>query len=139
MKTQTKIQVLQENMDRKKILKVFDRFAQSYHSFQRVHSVFPPPPPGIGGEWFLCREPGRGKLLNLKSQGGDTFRGEMILGSQAGGNYFIMTNCWYFHKMLHLEFYKFRMRRYLIFLNDSWTLLLLLCICNCIWYLTINI
>ena len=50
MKTQTKIQVLQENMDQKKILKVFDRFAQSYHSFQRVHSVLPPPPPGIGGE-----------------------------------------------------------------------------------------
>ena len=49
MKTQTKIQVLQENMDQKKILKVFDRFAQSYHSFQRVHSVLPPPPPGIGG------------------------------------------------------------------------------------------
>ena len=29
--------------------------------------------------------------------------GEMILGSQAGGNCFIMSNCWYFHKMLHLE------------------------------------
>ena len=26
--------------------------------------------------------------------------GKMILGSQAGGDCFIMTNCWYFHKML---------------------------------------
>ena len=80
MKTQTKIQVLQENMDQKKILKVFDRFAQSYHSFQRVHSVLPPPPPGIGGEWFLCCQPGKGETAKLKEPGwghiqvGDDFR-----------------------------------------------------------------
>ena len=80
---------------------------------QGLHSVLPP---GIRGEWFLCHQPGRGgQLLNFKSQGGDTFRGELILGSQAGENCFIMTNCWYFHKMLHLEFYKFCLRRYLIF------------------------
>ena len=120
MKTQTKIQVLQENMDRKKILKVFDRFAQSYHSFQRVHSVLPPSSPwDRGGNDFCVVSQAGGKLLNLKSQGGDTFRGETTLGSQAGGDCFFMMNCWYFHKMLHLEFYKFRMRRCLIFLNDS--------------------
>ena len=82
MKTKTKIQVLQENMDGKKILKVFDRFAESYHSFQRVHSVLPL---GSGGNDFCVVSQAGGKLLNLKSQGGDIFRGEMILGSQAGG------------------------------------------------------
>ena len=63
----------------------------------------------------MCHQPGRGQLLNSKSHGGNTFRGEMILGSQAGGNCSIMTNCWYFHKMIHLECYKFRLRCYLIF------------------------
>ena len=46
----------------------------------RLHSVLPPL--GSGGEGM---RQGGGQLLNFKSQAGDTFRGEMILGSQAGG------------------------------------------------------
>ena len=54
------------------------------HIFNIGHSVLPPL--GSGGEWYLCHQPGRGgQLLNFKSQGGDTFRGEMILGSEAAG------------------------------------------------------
>ena len=74
-------------------------------------------PRGIKGGMIFVSSTRQGEqLLNFKSQSGDTFRGgEMILGSQAGGDCFIMTNCWYFHKMPHPEFYKFRLRRYLIF------------------------
>ena len=49
------------------------------------------PPPGIrGGMIFVSSARQVGQLLNVKSQGGDTFRdtggrGETILGSQAGG------------------------------------------------------
>ena len=41
-----------------------------------------------GGEEMIfvsSARKGGGQLLNFKSQGGDTFRGKMILGSQAGG------------------------------------------------------
>ena len=74
---------------------------------QVIHSVLPPW--DQGGDDFCVISQAGGQLLNFKSQGGDTFRdggrGEMIF----------MTNCWYFHKMLHLEFYKFRLWRYLVF------------------------
>ena len=51
---------------------------------QGSHSVLPPP--GIrGGMIFVLSARQGWKLLNFKSQGGDTFRGKMILGSQAGG------------------------------------------------------
>ena len=47
------------------------------------HSVLPP---GIRGRMiFVSSARQGGQLLNFKSQGGDTFRGKMILGSQAGG------------------------------------------------------
>ena len=95
-----------------------------------------PPPLGSGGNDFCVISQAGGQLLNFKSQGGDTFRGLKMILSR--GDCFIMRNCWYFHKMLHLLFYKFRLRRYLIFLSDSWTWLLLLCICYSIWYLKIN-
>ena len=38
-----------------------------------------------GGDDFCVISQAGGQLLNFKSQGGDTFRGKMILGSQAGG------------------------------------------------------
>ena len=78
------------------------------------HNVLPSCGIRRGNDFCVISQAG-GQLLNFKSQGGDTFRGKMILGSQAGGDCFIMTNCWYFHKMLHLEFYKFRLWRYLTF------------------------
>ena len=69
-------------------------------------------PPPLGSVCHRCQNDlcvisqAGGQLLIFKSQGGDTFRGgKMILGSEAGGGCFIMTNCWYFHKMLHLECY----------------------------------
>ena len=40
---------------------------------------------GGGGMIFVSSARQGGQLLNFKSQGGDTFRGEMILSSQAGG------------------------------------------------------
>ena len=40
------------------------------------------PPWDQGGMIFVSSG---GQLLNFKRQGGDTFRREMILGSQAGG------------------------------------------------------
>ena len=48
------------------------------------HSVLPPP---LGQGWndFCVISQAWAQLLNFKSQGGETFRGEMILGSQAGG------------------------------------------------------
>ena len=78
-----------------------------------------PPPLGIrgrGNDFCVISQAG-GKLLNFKSQGGDTFRGweDDFRQSSRGRDCFIMMNCWYFHKMLHLEFYKFCLRRYLIF------------------------
>ena len=42
-------------------------------------------PQDQGGNDFYVISQAGGKLLNFKSQGGDTFRGKMILGSQAGG------------------------------------------------------
>ena len=43
-------------------------------------------PPGISGGDDLCViSQAGGQLLSFKSQSGDTFRGKMILGSQAGG------------------------------------------------------
>ena len=54
------------------------------------------------------------QLLNFKSQDGDTFRGGDDFRQSSRGDCFIMTNCWYFHQMLHLEFYKFRLRRYFL-------------------------
>ena len=83
--------------------------------FLQLCSVLPPWDQGgddfcvinqAGGATAKLQEPEWGHI-----QGG----GEMILGSQAGGDCFIMTNCWYFHKMPHPEFCKFRLRRYLIF------------------------
>ena len=61
-------------------------------------------PPGIRGKWFLCHQPGRGQLLNFKSQGGDTFRGGNDFRQSSRGDCFIMTNCWYFinkHMLYH--------------------------------------
>ena len=44
------------------------------------------PLPGIRGNDFCVISQAGVQLLNFKSQGGDTFKGqEMILGSQAGG------------------------------------------------------
>ena len=46
----------------------------------------PPPWDQVGNDFCVISQAGGGgQLLNFKSQGGDTFRGEMILGSQAGG------------------------------------------------------
>ena len=57
-------------------------------------------PPGISGGDDLCViSQAGGQLLSFKSQSGDTFRGEDdFRQSSRGGNCFIMTNCWYFHK-----------------------------------------
>ena len=79
-----------------------------------LHSVLPP---GIrGGDDFCVIRQAGGATAKLQEPGwGHIQGGGMILGSQAGGNCFIVTNCWYFHKMLHLEFYKFRLQQYLIF------------------------
>ena len=84
---------------------------------ERAFSTFIVSSPSvIRGEWFLCHQPGRGATAELKEPGwGHIQGGKMILSSQAGGNCFIMRNCWYFYKMLHLEFCKFRLRCYLIF------------------------
>ena len=49
-----------------------------------LHSVLPPRDQG-GGMIFVSSARQGGQLLNFKSQSGDTFRGKMILGSQAGG------------------------------------------------------
>ena len=38
-----------------------------------------------GNDFYVINQARGGQLLNFKSQGGDTFWGEMILGSQAGG------------------------------------------------------
>ena len=49
----------------------------------------------LGSRWddFCVISQAGGQLLNFKNQVGDTFRGlKMILGSQAGGDCFIMTN-----------------------------------------------
>ena len=74
-------------------------------------------PSGIrGGMIFVSSARQGGNCWTSRARvGTHSGGGEMILGSQAGGNCFIMTNCWYFHKMLHLEFYKFCLRCYLIF------------------------
>ena len=48
-----------------------------------VHSALPPR--DQGGMIFVSSARQGGQLLNFKSQSGDTFRGKMILGSQAGG------------------------------------------------------
>ena len=75
-----------------------------------------PPPPGIRGNDFCVISQAGGATAKLEEPGWGHIQGaEMILGSQAGGDCFIMTDCWYFNKMLHLEFYKFCLRRYLIF------------------------
>ena len=92
-----------------------DIFGAEKWSFNNCHSVLPPP--GIRGEWFLCHQPGRGgQLLNFKSKGAaHSGREDDFRQSSRGGTAIIMTNCWYFHKILHLEFYKFRLQRYLTF------------------------
>ena len=48
-----------------------------------LHSALPPR--DQGGMIFVSSARQGGQLLNFKSQSGDTFRGKMILGSQAGG------------------------------------------------------
>ena len=48
-----------------------------------LHSALPPR--DQGGMIFVSSARQEGQLLNFKSQSGDTFRGKMILGSQAGG------------------------------------------------------
>ena len=74
------------------------------------------PPPEIRGNDFCVISQAGGATAKLQEPGWGHIQGaEMILGSQAGGDCFIMTDCWYFNKMLHLEFYKFCLRRYLIF------------------------
>ena len=81
-----------------------------------IHSVLPPGIRGGGNDFCVISQAGGEATAKLQEPGwGHIHGGKMILGSQAGGNCFIMTNCWYFDKMLHLEFYKFRLRRYLIF------------------------
>ena len=79
----------------------------------RRHSVLSPW--DQEGMIFVSSARQGGQLLNSRARVETHSGGKMILGSQAGGDCFIMTNCWYFHKILHLEFYKFRLRRYLIF------------------------
>ena len=78
------------------------------------HNVLPSCGIRRGNDFCVISQAG-GQLLNFKSQGGDTFRGEDDFRQSSRGDCFIMTNCWYFHKMLHLEFYKFRLWRYLMF------------------------
>ena len=81
-------------------------------TFEGLHSVLPP---GIRGNDFCVISLAGGATATLQAPGWGHIQ-KMILGSQAGGGKrFIMTNCWYFHKMLQLEFYKFRLRHYLIF------------------------
>ena len=78
----------------------------------------PPPPWDQGGGRMIFVSSARQGEATAKLQEpgwGHIQGGKMILGSQAGGDCFIMTNCWYFHKMFHLEFYKFCLRCYLIF------------------------
>ena len=76
-----------------------------------LHSVLP-----LGGHDFcVISQAGGGATAKLQEpRWGHIQGGEMILGSQAGGNCFIMSNCWYFHKMLHLEIYKLFHKRALL-------------------------
>ena len=74
-------------------------------------------PPGIRGDDFCVINQTGGATAKLQvpgwghiQGGGDDFR-----QTSRGGDCFIMTNSWYFHKMLHLEFCKFLLWRYLIF------------------------
>ena len=81
---------------------------------QGSHSVLPPLGSGGGDDFCVISQAGV-ETGKLQGPGWGHNQGGMILGSQAGGGgCFIMTNCWYFHKMLRLEFYKFRLRRYII-------------------------
>ena len=80
-----------------------------------IHSVLLPWDEG-GGIIFVSSTR-QGATVKLQEPGWGHIQGvKMVLCSQAGGaDCFIMTKCWYFHKMLHLEFYKFHLLRYLIF------------------------
>ena len=74
-----------------------------------------PPPRDQGGNDFCVISQAGGATAKLQEPGWGHIQGEDDFRQSSRGDCFIMTNCWYFHKILHLEFYKFRLRRYLIF------------------------
>ena len=85
-----------------------------------LNNIPPLPPPGSGGKGgndFCVISQAGGATAKLQEPGwGHIQRGEDDFRQLSRGrDCFIMTNCWYFHKTLHLEFYKFRLWRYLIF------------------------
>ena len=61
------------------------KLGKNVKTTRRHHPFIVSSPLGSGGDDFCVISQAGGQLLNFKSQGGDTFRGEMILGSQPGG------------------------------------------------------
>ena len=72
------------------------------------------PPWDQGGDDFCVISQARVETAKLQEPGWGHIQGEDDFRQSSRGDCFIMTNCWYFHKMLHLEFYKFRLRCYII-------------------------
>ena len=109
---------------KKKIIKYLGELQVfNFMTFVVVIICIVPSPLGSGGEWFLCHQLGRGcncstsraRVGTHSGGGGDDFK------KSSRGDCFIMTNCWYFHQTLHLEFYKFRLRHYLNFFTTHHT------------------
>ena len=90
-------------------------FAYNFIIRQCFHSVLPPWDQGGGNDFCVISQAVGATAKLQEPEWGHIQGGEMILGSQAGGDCFILMNCWYFHKMLCLEFYKFPLWRYLMF------------------------